>query len=96
MKVLPKILFLTMIFTLIVSGVQTGTCYAQLFTKPLKTEYATPAELSGTFTAILFGGAHHDDLETVAFLDMEGDQYTIEPFGPDFDYFMKENLPLLI
>jgi hypothetical protein len=60
--------------------------------KPLKTVYAAPAEITGTFTVILFGGAHHDDLETVAFLDTEGDQYTIEPFAPDFDYVIKKSL----
>lgn len=60
--------------------------------KPLNTDYATPAEITGTFNVILFGGAHHDDLETVAFLDIEGDESTIEPFAPDFDFVIKKGL----
>jgi len=80
------------IYSLLVAGFHTGTCYAQIFTKSLKTEYAAPSEIAGTFTVILFGGAHHDDLETVAFLDIECDQFTIELFAPDFDYVIKKSL----
>lgn len=81
------------IFSLLFAGFHTGECHAEFFTKPLKTEYAAPAEVSGTFSVILFGGAHHDDLETVAFLDIEGDENALQPFAPDFDYITKENLP---
>ena len=43
-------------------------------------------EISGVFTLILYGGNYLDDLETVAFLDREGDAYTFDIFAPDFDY----------
>jgi hypothetical protein len=92
MNILQKIFSLTVAYSLLFTGFHAGSCYAQIFKKPLKTEYAAPSEMSGTFSVILFGGAHHDDLETVAFLDIEGDQYTIEPFAPDFDYAIKKSL----
>jgi hypothetical protein len=43
-------------------------------------------EISGVFTLILYGGNYLDDLETVAFLDREGDAYTFDIFAPAFDY----------
>jgi hypothetical protein len=43
-------------------------------------------EISGVFTLILYGGNYLDDLETVAFLDREGDAYTFDIFAPDFEY----------
>ena len=60
--------------------------------KPLKTELANAAEIKGVFSVILYGGAHADDLETVALLDNEGDKFTLEPFAPDFDYVIKKGL----
>jgi hypothetical protein len=65
---------------------------AHAIAKPLKTDIADPAEVKGFFSVILFGGAHHDDLETVAFLDNEDDQYILEPFAPDFDFVIKKGL----
>jgi len=59
---------------------------------PLKTEPATAAEIKGIFSVILYGGSYADDLETVALLDSEGDQFTFEPFAPDFDYAIKKGL----
>ena len=43
-------------------------------------------EISGVFTLILYGGNYLDDLETVAFLDREGDAYTFDIYAPDFNY----------
>jgi len=62
------------------------------FEKPLKTEKADPSEIKGTFTLILYGGRYLDDLETVAILDPEGDQYNFEPYAPDFDYRIKKGI----
>ena len=59
---------------------------------PLKTEPATAAEIKGNFSVILYRGSYADDLETVALLDSEGDQFTFEPFAPDFDYVIKKGL----
>ncbi len=67
--------------------------YAFAFEKPLKTEAAKASEVTGTFTLILYGGGYSDDLETIAFLDYEGDQYTFEPFAPDFDFRIIKGVP---
>jgi hypothetical protein len=66
-------------------------CYA--FEKALRTEEASPDAIKGTFTLILYGGNYLDDLETIALLDAEGDQYALDPFAPDFDYRMKKGMP---
>lgn len=54
--------------------------------KPLNVEEARVAGVTGMFTLILYGGRHLNDIETVAFLDLEGDRYTFEPYAPEFDY----------
>jgi hypothetical protein len=60
--------------------------------KPLKTVAATPADVSGTFTLILYGANYLDDLETIAILDYEGDEYSFEPFAPEFNYKVKKGV----
>lgn len=60
--------------------------------KFLKTEKASEEEIEGTFSLILYGGRHINDLETVAFLDIEGDLFEFEPYAPDFDYKIKRNI----
>ncbi|HWR58768.1 MAG TPA: hypothetical protein VN328_07765 [Thermodesulfovibrionales bacterium] len=54
--------------------------------KDIRTEEARIADITGTFTLILYGGRFSRDVETVAFLDPEGDKYTLEPYAPDFDF----------
>jgi hypothetical protein len=61
--------------------------------KFLKTEEAKSDEVTGTYDLILYGGRHINDLETVAFLDKEGDQYKFEPYAPEFDYKIKRGIP---
>lgn len=61
--------------------------------KPLRTMAAESTDVTGTFTVILFGASHKDDLETVAFLDREGDRYEFAPFAPEFDYRIRPGLP---
>jgi hypothetical protein len=61
--------------------------------KPLRTEEAKASEITGTYTLILYGGNYSDDLETIAILDREGDQYNFEPYAPDFDYRIKKGVP---
>ena len=58
----------------------------------LKTEQAKDDEVTGTFTLILYGGRHINDLETVALLDKEGDQYEFEPYAPEFDYKVRKGV----
>lgn len=62
------------------------------FKRSLKTEEATPSEIKGTFTLILYGGRYSDNLETIAILDLEGDQYNFEPYAPDFDFTVKKGV----
>ncbi len=89
-KVFPRIFFIISLLSLWVFWLLAGLGEAHFFQKPLKTASADPGRVKGSFTVILYGGAYADDLETVAFLDIEGDYYTLEPFAPDFDY-VKDN-----
>jgi len=50
-------------------------------------------DIRGTFRVILYGANHLNDLETIAILDREGDQYEFEPYAPEFVYRIKKNLP---
>jgi hypothetical protein len=49
-------------------------------------------EEEGTFTLITHGGNYLEDLETAAFFDIEGDNYEIRPFAPEFRYKAIEGL----
>ncbi len=49
-------------------------------------------EASGTYTVILYGCNFNNDLETIAFLDKEGDRYTFEPYAPDFKFRIKKGV----
>jgi hypothetical protein len=60
--------------------------------KPLKTEAAMPTDVSGTFTIILYGASYLDDLETIAILDYEGDEYHFEPYAPAFNYTVSKGV----
>lgn len=60
--------------------------------KPLKTVAAMPADASGTFTLILYGANYLDDLETIAILDYEGDEYHFEPYAPAFNFKVKKGV----
>jgi len=85
------VLFILILIACLRISVDNVDCFA--FEKALRTEEATPDEMKGTFTLILYGGSYLDDLETIALLDSEGDLYVLEPFAPDFDYRMKKGVP---
>ncbi len=55
----------------------------------LKMIPASSEEIKGTFTLILYGANHIDDLETIAIMDYEGDNIKFEPYAPDFSYRKK-------
>lgn len=61
--------------------------------RPLRTEEVKAVDPTETFTLIFYGGRYHDDFETVAILDVEGDEYTFEPYAPEFDYRVKRGVP---
>ena len=52
-----------------------------------------PREIEGTYTLILYGGRYSSDIQNVAILDKEGDQYTFIVYAPEFDYKVKKNVP---
>jgi len=52
----------------------------------LQTQEVRETEATETYKTILFGCTYNDDLESVAFLDREGDRYTMAPYAPDFRY----------
>lgn len=60
--------------------------------KRIRTEPLREGEISGVFTLILYGGNYFDDLETVAFLDREGDAHTFDIFAPEFNYRIIKDL----
>lgn len=60
--------------------------------RPIKTLIINPQDISGTFTLIAYGGRYADDVETIALLDKEGDEYTFIPFAPDYDFKIKKGL----
>jgi hypothetical protein len=51
-------------------------------------------DIEGVFTLILYNEAvlGDRDIMTIAFIDMEGDQYTFEPNAPDYDYTVQKGL----
>ena len=49
-------------------------------------------EVTGNYRVILNGCNFLNDLETIAFLDKEGDQYTFDPYTPDFNYRVKKEV----
>lgn len=53
--------------------------------KALRTDISK-GDIQGAYTLILYGGNYGDDLETIAFMDREGDRYTFEPYAPDFAF----------
>ena len=59
---------------------------------PLNTEWVNAPDVSGTFTLILYGGNYFNDVHTIAFLDSEGDQYTFEPYAPEFEFRLVKGL----
>ena len=60
--------------------------------KYLKTEEIKAEEVTGSFTLILYGGRHINDLETLVILDKEGDRYEFEPYAPEYDYKVKKGV----
>ncbi|KAF0184145.1 MAG: hypothetical protein FD164_471 [Nitrospirae bacterium] len=46
----------------------------------------SPDEITGTWSVIVYGGRHANDLETIGFFDREDDDYPIVMNAPDFDY----------
>ncbi len=82
-------LFLTSIISMTILSAITACS----LTKSLLTEEIKANKIAGSFSLILYSNRFSGDFENVAFLDVEGDQYKIEIFAPDFDYEIVRNLP---
>ncbi len=54
------------------------------------------APKDGTYTLIMYGGTYSSDFRAAAFLDLEGDAYTFEPYAPDFDYVKRTGQPAAV
>jgi hypothetical protein len=52
----------------------------------LRVQEVRDTDVTGTYTTIFYGCTYSDDLESVAFLDRDGDRYTMAPYAPDFRY----------
>jgi hypothetical protein len=59
----------------------------------LRTESATPREITGTYTLILYGGNYANAVKNVAILARQGTPYTFDIFAPSFDYKVIKNAP---
>jgi len=79
------ILFLGAVFSLLACSCALGN--------RLNMKSAEETEVTGNFRLILYGCTHYDDLETVAILDREDDQYVFEPFAPAFNYQVMKEMP---
>jgi len=58
----------------------------------LNTQGTGYSKAEGTYRVILFGCNFGNDLETIAFLDKEGDKYVFEPYAPDFNFKIKKGV----
>ncbi len=58
----------------------------------LRTQEVRDTEAAGTYTTIFYGCTYFDDLESVAFLDRDGDRYTMAPYAPDFRYWVVKGM----
>ncbi|MEW6214475.1 MAG: hypothetical protein AB1478_04615 [Nitrospirota bacterium] len=87
---MKKIVSICIFALIVISVIKTNDSFS--IERPLKTEEAKAVDVKGIFTLILYGGRHIDDIETIAILDCEGDEYTFEPYAPEFDYKIKRGI----
>jgi hypothetical protein len=78
----PTRLFLTILILALPAIISCAGTGRPLYSHPAQGKNLIP----GSYTLVLYGGHYTDDFETAAFLDLEGDDYTIKPFGAAFQY----------
>ncbi|MBI5847608.1 MAG: hypothetical protein HZB31_06610 [Nitrospirae bacterium] len=78
--------------TFVIAGIAALTLQACALGRALRTDVVPNGDIQGTYTLILYGGNYSDDLETIAFLDKEGDRLTLEPYAPEFLFRAKKGL----
>jgi len=96
MHLRQEILIFSRLSRLVFSVIAVFTAPALLACAPgkaLRTDSSfISGDVQGTYTLILYGSNYSDDLETAAFLDKEGDRYTLEPYAPEFAFRGKKGL----
>lgn len=85
--VVIKWYFLALVLIFLTTG-----CLA-VYKHNVRTEAANDAGIEGTYTLILYGSRHINDIETIAIFDKEGDKYTFDMYAPDFDYKSIKGVP---
>ncbi len=58
----------------------------------IRTEIVKDIDIGKTYLLILYGARHGNDLESAVIFDIEGDDYTFEPYAPHFDYKIERGL----
>lgn len=58
----------------------------------IRTDVVKDIDRDKTYSLILYGARHGNDLESVAILDIEGDEYTFAPYAPDFDFEIEKGV----
>jgi hypothetical protein len=79
-------------FLFLLASILFGVSHAFAQSGNLRAEEVKEGDVKGVFTLILYGARDINDIETLAFLDKEGDQYTLEPYAPAFDYKIEKGL----
>ena len=85
-----KMVRAVLLLLLVLSPFLLGSCSAG---KYLRTELASPEEITGTYVLILYGARYSNDIENVAVLVREGGPYRFEVYAPEFDYKVQSNVP---
>jgi hypothetical protein len=86
-RVIPRLIITFAAFALLFC---ISSCVPAVY---LTTVPADIREIKGTYSLILYGGRHGSDIENVAILDNEEDQYTFMVYAPEFDYKVKKHIP---
>jgi hypothetical protein len=84
---MKKLSFL--VFTLF--AIFASSCALTQYTALQRETVKDKKTIKGSYTLILFGNRYGDDLETIAILDRKGDEYTIEPYSPAYNYRVHTN-----
>lgn len=58
----------------------------------LDTQEAQDSEVTGTYRVLFFGCNFNNDIETIAFLDRDDDQYAFKPHAPDISYLVRKEV----
>ncbi len=59
----------------------------------LKTETPGSAELTGTYTLILYGARYRDDIENLAIFAKDGTRYAFQVYAPRYRYKVEKRVP---